>query len=131
MSTEKRDPNATIQLDQLDALDQIELLDSPAGPPRESAAGPRLTPPPLPLQPAAAPLPGAAQAPAGPGRTIAYVAMFVALLAAAITGGLLVGSRAGSKPQPAASATAEAPAAATAAPAPSASTLTIPVIEMR
>ena len=128
----KPDANATIQID----LDQVQLFD-----PDASAGGAaRKVPPPLPATaPDAAGSPGAlAVGPAqNPARTIAIVAMFVMLIAAAIAGGLLVGTRArgtGDAPSaaaPAATAPSPAPGTSAAQPATSAGTLTVPTIEMR
>ena len=88
---DKRKPsaNATIQID----LDQVQLFDPDAAPGGADAKpGAHKIPPPLPATP---PVPSAAApAPRSLGKTIAYVAMFVALLAVAIVGGLMVGTRA-------------------------------------
>ena len=161
------DPNATIQLDRVDRLDDIQLddLDAPANPvattsaPRASAphgSGRPLTssrPPPLPpnvsLPPSTsyAPLPARALAPsvqakpARKGKTLVQAVLFIALLGAAIVGGLKMGSslRAApppakvaapiivpAQPAPAAPPASAASQSATAAPA----VITMPTIEM-
>jgi hypothetical protein len=76
------------------------------------------------------------------GKTVGYVAMFAILLAAAVAGGLLVGTRVrtqaqtGPAPSDPAAPSSASPFASTATPAarpaaPSARTLTIPTIEMK
>jgi hypothetical protein len=125
----KPDPNATIQLD---AFDPSEVEDSlpPAASAEPSVSGARKGPPPLPPLPA----PGAQVAPAGVGKKLGYVAVFVVLLAVAIAGGLLVGARV----RPTTAQATATPSAATPSAPPSASatptspqTLTIPTIEMK
>jgi hypothetical protein len=148
---EKKDPNATIQLDVGDALAQVQLVDDAqaqaAPPPAQgpSARVSRKAPPPLPpsvsdAPPASAPAamlappPGASQASPrrSPGKT---AVLFVAIVAVAIAAGLGVGSvlRGKGVTTPAASASAARPAAPPAA-TPSASaaeqTLAIPEIVM-
>jgi hypothetical protein len=109
------DPNATIQVDPANVLDQIQLVDS--APPGAS----RKTPPPLPPS-SSAPSPASAPATRGTsGKTVAYVGLFVALIAVAVAAGLVVGRRAG--------ATRPSPAAGSASP--SGSVLTIPPVEIR
>jgi hypothetical protein len=123
------DPNATIQLDQVAGLEDVELIDSeePAtNPVPEERAGE--TPPPLPP-----PGPGATT-PSGSGRTIAYAALICVVVAAAVAAGLLVGNsvRRAQAPAPAASTAAAAPTAGPTSPAaPSSSTLVLPPVEIR
>jgi hypothetical protein len=108
------DPNATIQLDPARALDQVQLVDS--APPRSG----RKAPPPLPpssLPPA--PTRALAPAPAHPPKTGTRIAVFVALVALAIAGGLAVARTVRKRSPPPASAAS-----------PSASVLTIPPIEI-
>jgi hypothetical protein len=129
----KPDPNATIQLD---ALDPGELEDAIPAARESSVSGARKGPPPLPPQPMAAPgMPAAGPpAPASAGKKVGLVALFVVLLAAAITGGLLVGTRV--RPTTAQTTPQQQPAAPpsqspSASAAPTAETLTIPTIEMK
>ena len=103
MSDEKKpDPNATIQLDQVEALDRI-LFDEKGNPVTRSSA----TPPPLPpsmSRPHSRSLPSPPSAhlakPRSMGKTVAFLALFVVLLAVMVVfglrvGGLIGGSRAG------------------------------------
>jgi len=141
MSTDERkpNPNATMQLDQIEgALDQVEFESSPKLP--SSGAKPPPLPPVLPAVSSAAPAavavraPSAAPPPAkklGPGM----VAGFVVLLVVAIGGGLYVGLHAPAVAAPVAS-TKPTPSAApsvTAAATPSASAsvqhFTLPTME--
>jgi hypothetical protein len=132
---EKRlDPNATIQLDAIDALDLVKLEeDAKARAEAEKPAVSRRTaPPPLPpssLPPAttadsslpASSLPPASQAAASlphrkstlppPGRAAAYSFVFLILLAGAIVGGLFAGRLLRGDSAPAASGTPAAPGA--------------------
>lgn len=116
--------NVTIQID----LNQVELVD-----PNVPQAS---TPPPLP-----AALPAAAEQPAGPQsprKTIAYVAMIVALVGVAIAGGLAVGRGCGDT-EPTASSAVAAPPAGSQAPSVASGraasstehTLTLPTVEMK
>jgi hypothetical protein len=136
MTNEKRpDPNATIQLDAMEALDQI-LVDDPRVSPSAAPTTSRHAPPPLPpSMPPLAETMRSAEKSRGGVKTIAYVAGFVALLVLAIAGGLAVGG-VGRSPAPAASVTilpAAAPSAAAVAPAAPSSTdiLVIPPTEIR
>ena len=137
------DANATIQLDRVDRLDDI-LLDDEAPAAIAEAHG-RSVPPPLPaiaslpapLPPAAPPILARAQppAPAKRGRTIAYGAVFVALLTAAIFGGLKMGGALRTAPAQARapSAAPPPPPPATASPpssAPANAVITMPTVEM-
>jgi hypothetical protein len=101
-------------VDPANVLDQIQLVDS--APP----GGGRRTPPPL---PPFSPAPSFASASASAPRrkTVAYVGMFVALIAVAVAAGLIVGRRAGAtRPSPGAG-----------SPSASGSVLTIPPVEIR
>jgi hypothetical protein len=118
---------ATIQID----VRELQLQDAPEG---EAAPKSRATPPPLPpsafvsAPPAAPPEPNAAPAAPKPSSTkpVVYGAVFVALLAAAIFGGVKVGTALRAAPAPQASApTASAPAPSASAPA----VISIPTIE--
>ena len=164
------DPNATIQLDRVDRLDDIQLddLDAPANPVATTSAsrasaphgsGRPVTqsrPPPLPpnasLPPSTSyaplpshPLPPLVQAkPARKGKTLVQAVLFIALLGAAIVGGLKMGSSLRAAPPPAnvaAPIIVPAPPAASAPPAPGAppasagaqsapAVITMPTIEM-
>jgi hypothetical protein len=139
------DPNATIQLDALDGV-ELEDLDAPLGTERRVGVASE-TPPPLPafeLPPGAvsAGLVKPSDVPAagrGVGKTIAYGAMFIALLAVAIAAGLSVGSRARFKlpfaPVAPVAPVASGPTAPSAPGAPPGSaparTLTLPTVEIR
>jgi hypothetical protein len=116
------DPNATIQLDQVAGLEDVEFVDSEE-PATSSLPEPRSreTPPPLPP-----PAPGA-PAPSGRGRTIVYGAVICLVVAAAVAAGLLVGNSMRRGTAPAAPASTVAPAAP---PAPSSSTLVLPTVEI-
>jgi hypothetical protein len=127
------DPNATIQLDSIEGgLEGIELSDAPpkvSGP----SGGIRLPPPPLPAE---QPTPSAPPTTAGGksvGRTLAYMAMLLAVVGLAMAAGLSVGNRARAKWGAAAapSATLAHTASATEAPAASARVLTLPPIEIK
>src|SRR5690242_19594232 len=134
-----QDPEAPIQLDEIDAL-----------PPGAEEEGPRSTgaragPPPL---PPAAPTPAAegiaAAAPEpkrGAGKTVVYAAIILAMLAIAVAGGLGVGNllrgdapaasvAAPTAPSPAVTEAPAVTAAASAAP-PAAQTVTLPTVEIR
>jgi anti-sigma factor RsiW len=101
---EKRvDPNATIELDQIDARELAELTEAAATRERASAPISRKTAPP-PLPPAAESLPpkgvpasssvrgaGSLPPPARRTKTFMYGAVFLVLLGAAIFGGLFAG----------------------------------------
>jgi hypothetical protein len=101
---EKRvDPNATIQLDKIDAREFAELAEAAATRERTSAPISRKTAPP-PLPPAAESLPpngvpasssargsGSLSPPAARTKTFVYGAVFLVLLGAAIFGGLFAG----------------------------------------
>jgi hypothetical protein len=120
------DPNATIQLDQLAGLEDVELVDSEAPDTSPAAANRgRETPPPL---PPTAPPPTSGP---GAGRMVVYGALILAVVAAAIAAGLVVGNRvrSGSPTAPASSTTVAAPSAAPTAP-PSSSTLVLPPVEI-
>jgi hypothetical protein len=141
MSTDERkpNPNATIQLDQIDgALDQVQFDSAPQLP--TSSRKPPPLPPVMPTASGAPPpavaMPSAAPPPAkklGAGMIVG----FVALLAVAIGGGLYVGLHApATAAAPTASAKAApsaAPSVTAAAPTPSASAsvqhFTLPTIE--
>jgi hypothetical protein len=88
--TQGPDPNATIQLDALEALDQVLLPDEPSSTAEAEGGAPRarLTPPPLPMGPAQQP-PQAG--PRASGKTLTYGLIFLALLAGAIAAGVGVG----------------------------------------
>jgi hypothetical protein len=110
----KPQANATIQIDRVD-LNEILLLDNPS----EEALPPAASvPPPLPPEELAR---AASLAPIGsvppaeapkPGRTALIVAGFVAVLAVAITAGVLVGNAVRSNPQPVSASSASASNAA-------------------
>jgi hypothetical protein len=120
------DPNATIQIDQIGGLDQVELIDEPAAPPANAAPerASRVTPPALPRS---ASVPASAPAPAQPRRSPLVYAVAIAIFVVAATGaGLLVGNRlrgATAAPAPSAEGTQQPPA-------PSASTLVLPTVEI-
>jgi hypothetical protein len=118
------DPNATIQIDQIGGLDQVELLDEPA-PPAPAPPGDRHGPPALPSAAPVAPSAGVGRP--GSGRTIARAVLVCAIVLAAMAAGLLVGSRVrgGASAAPAASGAPPAPPAAA-----SASTLVLPTVEL-
>lgn len=146
MKQPQSDANATIQLDRaLDKLDEIQLDDVDGSPGAPGAPEPhedllpraRLTPPPLP--------PGAVESfrpsarfEAPPqrrsGKTMALGVIFVALLGAAIVGGLRMGNALRAAPPVAAAPIAPTPV--TAAPAPtqappqSGAVITMPTVEM-
>lgn len=141
-SDKPKDPNATIQLSQVDADVILSKEDAPA-------ASHRPTPPPLPVSASLPPAPAAAPQ-QGRGSIAARIGMIAALVAFAILAGLLVGRRA-SVPAPTAARTPERSDTATVARAPaganatavssslpaspsasaSSETLVLPVIEMR
>ena len=137
MSTDERkpNPNATIQLDQIEgALDQVQLDDEPAIAPSASKKPPPL-PPMMPMSSAAPPpaVATASLAPPSPAKKLGagMVVAFVALLALAIGGGLYVGLHAPAKVAPApsaASAPSAAPSVTAAAPA-SVQHFTLPTME--
>lgn len=131
--------NQTIQIDALDSSEALSVTGagpSEASPGEDPALGRRKTPPPLPPSaftstPPPAPQAMTSRAPSAPppaprsmGQKVAIGAVFVALVAGAIAGGLAVGGQARGK--------LAAPAASSAAPATSASeqVLTLPTIEM-
>ena len=150
----KPDPNATIQLDRVDRLDDIQLddPDSPAPPIRSTRPGVSAGPPPLPpsaSHPPAQTIPSYSVAPyAGPmnpthapvpsrkGRSVVQGVLFVALLGAAVIGGLKVGGwfRAPAPVAKIAPTVVVAEPAASPPPAPSAqaapAVLTMPTVEM-
>ncbi len=140
MSNEKKpDVNATIQLDQIDNIDDVKLPESrpriPGAADDSGSMRPRAptVPPPLPPEEAAKALaprpsqapvsasvrPSAAPAQQKSGPPVALILVFVVLLGGAIYGGLRLGGAIGGAP--AGSAAANAPPSATIA-APSAST---------
>jgi hypothetical protein len=135
---EKRvNPNATIQIDKIDAAELVDLEEEAAA--RAAEAAPpsmarRTAPPPLPAIPTAEAPPGAPQTRlretgGGSGKKILYGAAFVALLVGAIVAGLAFGARMRGEAPVAASAAPPAPS-----PAASASTtshaLTVPAVEI-
>jgi hypothetical protein len=120
------DPNATIQIDQIGGLDQVELIDESEPAQCAPAAGARQGPPALPPTASMA-APTAAGQPRT-GRTIAYVAVVGVIVVAAMAAGLLVGNRVrggGTAAVPSASVAPAAPG-----PAQSASTLVLPTVEI-
>lgn len=149
---EKRvDPNATIQIDKIDALELVQLEEAAEA--RAEEARPslpvsrRTAPPPLPVSsppasaspdPAGVPgvaaslAPGARKSTVPPGsssRLAVYGVVFVVLLAGAIFGGLFAGRLIRGTPPPA-QAAAAAPAPPAAAPTGSAAPLNIPEVEI-
>jgi hypothetical protein len=121
------DPNATIQIDQLGGLDQVELIDE-SGPVQSAppTSGARSGPPALPTSSAnPAPPPVASRR---SGRNFVYLAVVCVVVIAAMAAGLLVGSRVRGGVPSATSASAASPAPP--APAPSASTLVLPTVEI-
>jgi hypothetical protein len=147
------DPNATIQLDAIDALDLVKLEEE-AEARKESNRPPvsrRTAPPPLPpsslapssLAPSTSPPAAGTTIPPArkstlppPARSAALGVVFLVLLGVAIFGGLFAGRLLRGAPAPQASATAEPPAtpaspnAGAAAPSASASPLTMPEVEI-
>jgi len=115
MKKDEPNPSATIQIDVRD----IQLQD-PSSP--DLSAQSRATPPPLP--PSAYAPPPAAPAPQRPNKALIYGAAFVALLAAAIFGGVKVGFALRGAPAPRAS----APSAESAESAPA--IVSIPTVEV-
>lgn len=127
MDKRRPDPNTTIQIDQLDALDQV--IDDA----RPSAAPGRRTPPPLPAS-TAPPTPVAepATAPKSAPKTVVMVGAFLLLLALAISAGLLVGRGVRGAPPAASTVVVTAPApSAPAAPSASTEIMTLPPVDIK
>jgi hypothetical protein len=139
--TRGENPNATIQLSALDAVELVQFdtpdpADGAAAPPRSHAVPPPLPPAPAAPQTSRAPAPPPAS---GGSRTLMYAGIFVVLLGGAVAAGLAVGSYARARRQPAAPPAVAAPTptvapVATAAPVPPSASaphaLVIPTVEV-
>jgi anti-sigma factor RsiW len=143
---EKRvDPNATIQLDKIDAREFAELTEAAATSERALAPISRKTAPP-PLPPAAGSLPpngvpassgrgsGSLSPPAARTKTVVYGAVFLVLLGAAIFGGLFAGRLVRGEAPLQAAAASQGSSASPPTPAPATSgspgTLKMPAVEI-